>query len=116
MTSLSGFNILIIDFPEAHQLRASLMATGATVHVLSPGGALILAGNRHIDAAFVCFGVGPETRRLCERLNALGVGQIILTPGDVSTERQDEERAMLPKLILGMSQLAERKQLDPNVH
>jgi hypothetical protein len=83
MAYLSGFNILIIDFPEACELRASLLRARATVHVVSPSGALILAGRRRIDAAFVGFGVDAATRRLCEELTDLGVGQIIVTAGDV---------------------------------
>jgi hypothetical protein len=103
MATLSGFKILIIDFPEACLLRTKLMAAGAAVYVVNPRGALILAQHRHIDAAFVGFSMAAETRRLCEQLSHLGVGQIIVTPGDIGTERLEKERDMLPDVVLGMS-------------
>ena len=102
MPPLSGFTILVIDFPEAHLLRASLIGAGARVHVVTPRGALILAGHRRIDAAFVGFGVDAETRRLCEELTDLGVGQIIVTAGNVGSARLEQERAMFPDLVLGI--------------
>jgi hypothetical protein len=109
MATLSGYKILIIDSPEACLLRTKLMEEGAAVHVVNPGGALILAQHRHIDAAFVGFSMAPETRRLCEQLSRLGVGQIIVTPGDASTERLEKERRMIPDVILGMSRAGTKR-------
>jgi hypothetical protein len=108
MTPLRGFKLLIIDFPEACLLRARLMQVGATVHVVS-------AQNRCIDAAFVGFSMAAETRRLCEQLIHLGVGQVVVTPGDIGNERLEKERPMLPDIILGMSRIG-AKQLDLTLH
>ena len=109
MATLSGFKILIIDFPEACLLRTKLMDAGAAVHVVNPQGALILAQHRRIDAAFVGFSMAAESRRLCEQLSHLGVGQIIVTPGDIGTERLEKERDMLPDVILGMSHVGNQR-------
>jgi hypothetical protein len=103
MATLSGFKILIIDFPEACLLRTKLMEAGAAVYVVNPQGALILAQHRRIDAAFVGFSLAAEARHLCEQLTHLGVGQIIVTPGDAGAEQLEKERAMVPELILGIS-------------
>jgi hypothetical protein len=115
MATLSGFKILIIDFPEACLLRTRLVEAGAAVHVVNPQGALILAQHRRIDAAFVGFSMAAETRRLCEQLSHLGVGQIIVTPGDTGTERLEKEQGMLPDVILGMSD-AGRRRRDLTLH
>jgi hypothetical protein len=114
MTLLSGFNIVIIDFPEACELRASLMRAGATVHVVSRGGALILARNRRIDAAFVGFGVDAVSRRLCEELTCMGVGQIILTAGDTTAKRAQKEREMIPEIVFGVSRANRIRCLTPS--
>ncbi len=97
MPSLSGFTIIIIDFPEAFQLRASLMRAGATVHVVGPGGALILARHKRIDAAFIGFDLASATHPLREALRKLGVGQVIVTAGDCADDRLkvERERGML---------------------
>ncbi len=112
MACLSGFNILIIDYPEAYQLRTSLILSGAVVHVVSPRGALMLARQRRIDAAFVGFGVDAETRALCEQLTELGVGQIIVTPGNVDADH----RQMLPELVRSASRRGQGNQTDPTLH
>ena len=36
MFSLSGFKMIIIDFPQAYQLRSVLTAAGAIVHTVTP--------------------------------------------------------------------------------
>lgn len=92
MACLSGFTIIIVDFPEAFQLRASLMSAGATVHVVSPRGALILARHKRIDAAFIGFDLAARTHPLREALRSLGVGQVIVTAGDCAEDRLKEER------------------------
>ena len=43
MTQLSSFNILIIDYPGACDLRARLIRSGATVHVVSAAASIVLA-------------------------------------------------------------------------
>jgi len=97
--SLSGFSVLIIDFVDAYE-RKALTRAGATVHIVSRGGALVLARNKRINAAFVNFGVDEDTRRLCEELTALSVGQIVITPGNVSSERMTVARESLPSIML----------------
>ena len=92
------------------------MRVGATVHVVSRGGAAILARNRRIDAAFVGFGVDGDTRRLCEELTGLGVRQIIVTSGDVTAERLKKEREMIPELVLGVSRNGRTTQTDFTLH
>jgi hypothetical protein len=92
MPYLSGFTIIIIDFPEAFQLRERLSRAGATVHVVSPGGALILARHKRIDAAFIGFDLASGTHPLREALRSLGVRQIIVTAGDCAEDRLKEER------------------------
>ena len=91
MTNLSGINIIIVDFGDAYQLRASLMSAGATVHVVSRGGALVLARHKRIDAAFVDFDAWRDPH-LCEQLSALGVRQIIVTADEVGSELPKMER------------------------
>jgi hypothetical protein len=93
MTSLLGVNILIIDFPGAYQLRASLMRAGAHVHVVTAGGARILARTKHIDAAFVDLGADAAT--LSGELAELGIGRIILAGGDGISECLERQSAML---------------------
>jgi hypothetical protein len=92
MANLSGFKIIIVDFADAYQLRASLMSAGATVHVLSPAGALVLARHKRIDAAFIGFDLAARTHPLREALSSLGVGQIIVTAGDCAEDRLKVER------------------------
>ena len=105
MADLSGFNIIVVDYADAFQLRASLMSAGATVHVVSPGGALILARHRRIDAVFVGVAMWRE-RHLCEQLTALGVGQIIVTADEVGSERAKVEREMPAEPVLSVARIA----------
>ena len=91
MPSLCGFNILIIDSTEALPLRDRLMRAGAKVHVVSPAGAVVLARQKLIDAAFLLFGLGADSRELCKQLRASGV-EIIVTGGDDLPERQKIQR------------------------
>jgi hypothetical protein len=108
--SLSGLHIVIIDFADAYELGKSLTRAGATVHIVSRGGALMLARNKRIDAAFVNFGVGEDTRLLCEQLTALGVRQIITTPGNVGSAQQTANREVLPKLAFSLARIAKREE------
>jgi hypothetical protein len=112
MASLSKFNILIIDFPEVYELGECLMRAGATVHVVSRGGALVLACNKRIDVAFIAFGVDAGTRHLCELLNGFGVGQIIVTAGDVGS--LSKEREVAPKSVRGSTAISQIKQPAPS--
>ena len=84
--ALSGFNIVIIDFADAYELGKRLSRAGATVHIVGRGGALVLARNKRIDAAFITFGVDADTRRFCERLIEFGIGKIIFTAGDAGQQ------------------------------
>ena len=101
MTHLFGISVLIINCADACELRASLLRAGAAVHVVTRDGALILARSRHIDAAFVGFGVDGDTHRFCEKLTSMHVRQIIVTPGDSTAERAQKERGMILDLFVG---------------
>ena len=98
MTQLSNFNILIIDYPGACDLRARLVRSGATVHVLSAAASIVLARQKRIDAAFVGFGLDSDTVQLCEHLRDLGVSQIVVA-GDAS-EDHTAYRGIFPLLSL----------------
>jgi hypothetical protein len=87
MTQHSSFNILIIDYPGACDLRARLIRSGAMVHVVSAPASIVLARQKRIDAAFVGFGADAKTVRLCEHLKGLGVSQIVVAPSDAGADR-----------------------------
>ena len=97
MTELSNFNILIVDYPGACDLRARLIRSGATVHVLSAAASIVLARQKRIDAAFVGFSLVADTVQLCEHLRDLGVSQIVVAPGDASVDHT-AYRGILPLL------------------
>jgi hypothetical protein len=82
MAHLSGYNILIIDFPGAFDLRERLVRAGACVHVVTDVGAMVLARSKTIDAAFIGIDAAGGADRLGERLSRVGVGQIIRTAED----------------------------------
>jgi len=82
MAHLSGYNILIIDFPGAFELREKLVRADACVHVVTDVGAMILARTKKIDAAFIGFDPAGGADRLGERLICVGVGQLIRTAED----------------------------------
>ena len=86
MSQLSSFNILIVDYPGACDLRARLIRSGATVHVVSAPASIVLARQKRIDAAFVGFSLDADTVQLCEHLRDLGVSQIVVAPGDASVD------------------------------
>ena len=76
MDQLSGKNILIFDTPTtaACNLRASLVAEGATVHVVSTAQcALTLLERKRIHAAFVASFPPVESHELCNRLRDLKI-------------------------------------------
>jgi hypothetical protein len=97
MTQLSSFNIVIIDYPGACDLRARLVRSGATVHVLSAAASIVLARQKRIDAVFVGFSVDAGTVRLCEHLKDLGVSQIIVAPADAGEDHANH-RGIVPLL------------------
>ena len=79
MDQLSGQNILIFDTSTtaACNLRASLVAEGATVHVVSTAQcALMLLERKRIHAAFVASFPPVESHELCNRLRDLKILQI----------------------------------------
>ena len=86
ITQLSSFNILIVDYPGACDLRARLIRSGATVHVVSAAASIVLARQKRIDAAFVGFSLDADTVQLCEHLRDLGVSQIVVAPADVAVD------------------------------
>jgi len=86
MTQLSSFNILIVDYPGASDLRARLIRSGATVHVVSAAASIVLARQKRIDAAFIGFSVDADTVRLCQRLEDLGVSHIVVAPVDAGVD------------------------------
>jgi PleD family two-component response regulator len=79
MGQLSGQNILIFDTPSsaACNLRAALIAAGATVHVVSSAkAALLLVHCKRIHAAFVASFPVLDTGELCRELRDLKIPQI----------------------------------------
>ena len=96
MDQLSGKNILVFDTPStgACNLRASLVAEGATVHVVSTAQcALMLLERKRIHAAFVASFPPVESHELCNRLSDLKIPQIhtgsyLPTGGMKSRQRQ----------------------------
>jgi hypothetical protein len=86
MTQLSSFNILIIDYLGACDLRARLIRSGATVHVVSAAASIVLARQKRIDAAFIGFSLDADTVQLCEQLRDLGVSQIVVAPADAAVD------------------------------
>ena len=79
MGELSGQNILIFDTPSsaACNLRAALIAAGATVHVVgSANAAMLLVNCKRIHAAFVASFPVLDTRELCRKLRDLKIPQI----------------------------------------
>jgi hypothetical protein len=97
MTQLSSFNILIVDYPGACDLRARLIRSGATVHVVSAAASIVLARQKRIDAAFVGFGIDASTVRLCEHQKDLGVSQIVGAPADAIVDHTPH-RGVVPLL------------------
>ena len=80
MDQLFGQNILIFDTPTTApcNLRASLVAEGATVHVVSTAkSALLLLERKRIHAAFVACFPAIESHGLCNRLRDLRIPQIL---------------------------------------
>ncbi len=81
MPNLSGSTILIVgETPDVSQLRACLIESGATVHVVSVAGASLLVDQKQIDGAFVAAGLDEGTQQLCAELDSLGIARIFLTP------------------------------------
>jgi hypothetical protein len=105
MAHLSGYHILIIDFPGACNLREKLVRAGACVHVATERGAMILARTKLIDAAFIAFDPAITPVGLGERLIQLGVRQIISTaPEPVSGTRRQAAASASWRSLLGSSQ------------
>jgi hypothetical protein len=98
MAHLSGYNILIVDFPGACDLREKLVRAGACVHVVTDVGAMILARTKKVDAAFISFDSPACADRLGDRLIHLGVGQIIRTAEAPSARMAAAPTSWLPLL------------------
>ena len=82
MLNLSRTTILIVDFAGACKLRERLVSYGASVHVVSPAGALLWARCKKIHAAFIS--LEDVSTPLCEQLAALNVRPIIVTADDAT--------------------------------
>jgi hypothetical protein len=81
MPNLSGSTILIVgETPDVSQLRACLIESGATVHVVSVAGASLLVDQKQIDSAFIAANLDESTQRLCAELDSLGIARVFLTP------------------------------------
>ena len=82
MLNLSRTTILIIDFAGACKLRERLVSSGASVHVVTPAGALVWGRCKKIHAAFI--NLEDVSTPLCEQLAALNVRPIIVTADDAT--------------------------------
>ena len=101
MLNLKSSTILIVgDTPDVSDLRARLIESGATVHVVSVAGASLLVHQKQIDSAFIAANLDASTRRLCAELDSLGIAQVFLTP---------ERAALQPQFVGGQLKNLRRK-------
>ena len=71
MLNLTDSTILIVgDTPDVSDLRARLIESGATVHVVSVAGASLLVHQKEIDSAFIAANLDKNTQRLCAELDS----------------------------------------------
>ena len=81
MLNLKSSTILIVgDTPDVSDLRARLIESGATVHVVSVAGASLLVHQKQIDSAFIAANLDENTQQLCAELDSLGIARVFLTP------------------------------------
>jgi hypothetical protein len=101
MPNLSGSTILIVgDAPDVADLRARLVESGATVHVVSVAGASLLVHQKQIDSALIAANLDESTQRLCAELDSLGIARVFLTP---------ERAALQPTFVVGQLKTLRRK-------
>jgi hypothetical protein len=80
MLNLKGSTILIVgETPDVSDLRARLVESGATVHVVSVAGASLLVHQKQIDSAFIAANLDDSTQQLCEEMDSLGIARVFLT-------------------------------------
>jgi hypothetical protein len=81
MPNLLSSTILIVgETPDVSDLRARLVESGATVHVVSVAGASLLVRQKQIDSAFIAANLDESTEQLCAELDSLGIARVFLTP------------------------------------
>lgn len=81
MPNLLSSTILIVgETPDVSDLRARLVESGATVHVVSVAGAFLLVRQKQIDSAFIAANLDESTEQLCAELDSLGIARVFLTP------------------------------------
>jgi len=87
MPNLTDSTILIVgDTPDVSDLRARLIESGATVHVVSVAGASLLVHQKQIDSAFIAANLDENTQQLCAELDSLGIARVFLTPERAAPE------------------------------
>ena len=87
MLNLTDSTILIVgDTPDVSDLRARLIESGATVHVVSVAGASLLVHQKQIDSAFIAASLDEDTQQLCAELDSLGIARVFLTPERTAPE------------------------------
>jgi hypothetical protein len=87
MLNLKGSTILIVgETPDVSDLRARLVESGATVHVVSVAGASLLVHQKQIDSAFIAANLDDSTQELCTEMDSLGIARVFLTPGHAAPE------------------------------
>lgn len=81
MLNLTGSTILIVgETPDVSDLRARLVESGATVHVVSVAGASLLVHQKQIDSAFIAANFDDSTLKLCAEMDSLGIARVFLPP------------------------------------
>lgn len=81
MLNLTDSTILIVgETPDVTDLRARLVESGATVHVVSVAGASLLVHQKQIDSAFIAANLDDSTQKLCAEMDALGIARVFLPP------------------------------------
>lgn len=101
MPNLLSSTILIVgETPDVSDLRARLVESGATVHVVSVAGASLLVRQKQIDSAFIAANLDESTQQLCAELDSLGIARVFLTP---------ERAARQPPFVSGQLKNLRRK-------
>ena len=94
-------NILIVgNCPEALELRAAMLAQGATVHVVTIPAARILARRKHVDTAFVMFSMDKDTSALCATFVQLGIKFVYFSAGSSGGNAKLRLRATKSEIVV----------------
>jgi hypothetical protein len=103
MPQIKGSSILIVGQPaEAFELRRRLIASGATVHVVSVAAASLFAQRKRIASAFIVANFDWRTQLLRDEFTELGIVQIFLPPEAVKSQPS------APLLVSRKQQLVDR--------